>query len=76
MGADAQISMEVIPSPAPVLGVSPSTTGYITNALHSIENGLGTTGDPDVDPTAYETVTEAPSGYIILTSGSGGPFSS
>jgi hypothetical protein len=47
------ITLNVYPSSAPNAYGSPSWAGYAANALTSLENGLGTTGDPSVSPTAY-----------------------
>lgn len=49
------VTINVLPSSAPGFLASPNFAAYNANALTSIENGLGTTGDPTTDPTAYET---------------------
>ncbi|MCP4266988.1 MAG: PEP-CTERM sorting domain-containing protein [Candidatus Brocadiaceae bacterium] len=48
------ITMDVVPSLAPNSFGSPSWAGYVSNALSSLENGLGDIGDRSTDPTAYE----------------------
>ena len=52
------IVMEVVASPAPNFFGSPSWSGYLSNAMNSLENGLGEIGDRTTDPTAYETFEE------------------
>ncbi len=48
------ITMDVVPSLAPNSFGSPSWSGYVSNALSSLENGLGNIGDRSTNPTAYE----------------------
>lgn len=48
------VEITVLPSSAPNAYGSPSWTGYMTNALTSLKNNSGTTGDRTADPTAYE----------------------
>ena len=52
----AAIVMDVVASPAPNFLESPNWSGYLTNALNSIENGLGEIGNRDVDPAAYAII--------------------
>lgn len=52
--ARADITVDVIASPAPNFFGSPSWNAYLANALNSLENGLGEIGDRETDPTAYE----------------------
>lgn len=52
--ASAAITLDVRASSAPNFYGSPSWAGYLGNALSSLENGLGTTGDRTTSPTAYE----------------------
>ena len=51
--ARADITMTVIPSPAPNFNGSPSWAGYLANGMNSIENNLGNIGNRSFDPTAY-----------------------
>jgi hypothetical protein len=46
--------MEVKPSSAPNVFGSPSWTGYLANAMSSLENNSGNIGNRATDPTAYE----------------------
>lgn len=50
----APITIDVVPSLAPNVFGSPSWAGYLSNALNSLENGLGDIGNRSTDPTAYE----------------------
>ncbi|MEM0925354.1 MAG: PEP-CTERM sorting domain-containing protein [Planctomycetota bacterium] len=52
--AQAEVVMNVFASSAPNFTSSPSWSGYLSNALNSLENGLGNIGDRTTDPTAYE----------------------
>ncbi len=63
------LNVDIFPSSAPNVFGSPSWAGYAADALFSIENGLGTTGDRSLSPTAYEVLggTYAP-GDIMVTS--------
>jgi hypothetical protein len=54
--ASAGITIDVVPSSAPNAFGSPSWTGYMANALNSLHDGLGTTGDRNTSPTAYEVL--------------------
>lgn len=64
------ISIEIAPSSAPNVFGGPSWPTYQTNALNSLENGLGNIGNRNTDPTAYEVLngTYAP-GDVMVTSG-------
>lgn len=62
------VSLTVVPSSAPNFFGSPSWAAYQSNALNSLENGLGNIGDRDTDPTAYEiTGAKILHGDIIVT---------
>ena len=50
--------LTVVASPAPNFVNFPSFVDYNTNALNSLENGLGEIGDRNLDPTAYEIFDE------------------
>ncbi len=67
--AHAGLILEVVPSSAPNVYGSPSWAGYQTNALNSLENGLGNIGSRNVTPTAYEQLNGiyAP-GDVMVTS--------
>ena len=52
--ASADFTFTVAPSSAPNAFGSPSWGPYVANALNSLQNGSGSTGDLDTDPTAYE----------------------
>jgi hypothetical protein len=64
--AAGSITIDVVASSAPNFG-SPSWNGYVTNALNSLENGLGNIGDRNTDPTAYEIAgaTVDPSDFMV-----------
>jgi hypothetical protein len=67
--AQASVTIDVYASSAPNVGASPSWPGYLTNALNSLENGLGTTGNPTLDPTAYAVLgTTVQPGQMMVTS--------
>ncbi len=63
------LNIDVFASSAPNRFGSPSWSGYAANALNSLENGLGTTGDRNLSPTAYEVLngTYMP-GDVMVTS--------
>lgn len=69
LAAAAGVTISVYPSSAPNAGGSANWGGYVVNALNSLENGLGSTGDWTVSPTAYEVAGSviAP-GDIAVTS--------
>ncbi len=67
MSQASAITIEVFPSAAPNYFGGPSFTPYNANALASLEGGLGTTGDPNLDPTAYETKSVFTAGEIIVS---------
>lgn len=48
------ITLNVFASSAPNASGSPSWGAYASNAMYSIENALGTTGDRTTNPAAYE----------------------
>ncbi len=48
----AAVTLDVYASGAPNLFGSPSGSGYMSNALHALGNGLSTYGDPN-SPTGY-----------------------
>jgi len=52
--AAGSISIDVVASSAPNFFGSPSWNGYLANSLNSLENGLGSIGDRNIDPSAYE----------------------
>lgn len=52
--ASAGLTIEQYFSSAPNAYGSPSWSGYLVNALNSLENGLGDIGDRTTDPTAYQ----------------------
>lgn len=52
--AMGSITIDVVASSAPNFFGSPSWNGYLNNALNSLENGLGSIGDRNTDPNAYE----------------------
>ncbi|MEL6104446.1 MAG: hypothetical protein AAFU85_00355 [Planctomycetota bacterium] len=54
----ADVVMDVYASPAPNFSGSPSWSGYLANALNSLENDLGNIGDRNLDPTAYEILPD------------------
>lgn len=65
----ANITLEVFPSSAPNAFGSPSWNAYAANALHSLEKGLGTTGDRNITPTAYEVLQDYfDPGDVMVTS--------
>lgn len=67
--ARAGVTLEVYPSPAPNIFGSPSWTGYVSNALNSLRNGLGNIGNRNTDPTAYEIAgASIDPGDILVTS--------
>ena len=66
-GSASAITIDVFPSSAPNFFGGPSFATYNTNALNSIENGLGTTGDPTTDPTAYKTKTTFGTNEIVVS---------
>ncbi|MBN1910915.1 MAG: hypothetical protein JW818_14310, partial [Pirellulales bacterium] len=68
--ASASITLDVYASSAPnASSGSPSWSGYLVNALNSLENGLGNIGDRSVDPTAYEIAPDVVGpGEIAVTS--------
>lgn len=52
------IMIDVIASSAPNAYGSPSWSGYNTNALYALENGLSVYGDRSTDPTGYEAAPD------------------
>ncbi len=69
MANAGSITLVVVPSVAPNVYGSPSWGAYATNALNSLENGLGDIGDRSVDPTAYKVAGPViHSGDLIVTS--------
>ncbi len=65
--AHAVPMIEVFPSVAPNIFGSPSFAGYNTNALNSLENGLGNISNPATDPTAYQVVSSIGPEDIIVS---------
>ena len=65
----SDIMIDVHASSAPNAYGSPSWSGYMSNALYALENGLSVYGDRLTDPTAYERApgTVGP-GEIAVTS--------
>ena len=62
------LTVTVVPSSAPNYGTA-TWSSYVTNALNSLENGLGNIGDRDTDPTAYEIAgPKIMPGDIMVTS--------
>lgn len=68
--AMADLTFMVVPSSAPnASSGSPSWSGYVTNALNSLGNGLGNIGDRSINPAAYEIAGPIiRPGDIIVTS--------
>lgn len=65
----SNITMDVFASSAPNVFGSPSWSAYAANALHSLENGLGTTSDRSLSPTAYEILVDYfDPGDVMVTS--------
>ncbi len=56
--AQADVTLDVVASSAPNYYGSPSWSGYNSNALHALENGLSTYGDRAADPTGYEAAAD------------------
>ncbi len=52
--AQADFMIDVVASSAPNFFGSPSWTDYAAAAVFSLENGAGSVGDRNTDPTAYE----------------------
>ncbi len=65
----SNITLDIFASSAPNVFGSPSWNAYAANALNSLNNGLGTTGNRNLSPTAYEVLngTFAP-GDVMVTS--------
>lgn len=65
--ASAGITIDVVASSAPNVFGSPSWSGYLANALNSLEFGLGNLGDRNTDPTAYEIAgaTVSPGDFMV-----------
>ena len=66
LSAHAGILMEVFPSLSPAT-LSPSFSGWRTNAISALQNGLNSLGDPATDPQAYYRVSHLGNGDNILT---------
>lgn len=65
----ASIMIDIKPSSAPNALGSPSWSGYLSNALNSLENNLGNIGSRLTDPTAYEIAgVSINPGDIMVTS--------
>lgn len=65
----SNITMDVFASSAPNVYGSPSWGAYAANALNSLKNGLGTTGDRNLSPTAYEVLVDYfDPGDVMVTS--------
>ena len=65
----ANITLDIFASSAPNVFGSPSWNAYAANALNSLENGLGTTGDRNITPTAYEVLADYfDPGDVMVTS--------
>ncbi len=68
--ASAIVTVEVVASSAPnASSGSPSWTGYLANALNSLEHNLGNIGSRATDPTAYEIAgpTVQPGDLMVST---------
>ncbi len=63
----AAVTIDVFPSSAPNFYGGLSFVPYNVNAQASIEGGLGSTGDPTIDPTAYATKSTFTAGEIIVS---------
>jgi hypothetical protein len=64
------ITMTVHPSLVPHQPGSPNWPGYITNALTSLESGVGgSIGNPATDPAAYRVISSISSDVLIVTGG-------
>lgn len=64
--AYADILTEVFPSVAPNAFGSPSYSGYVSNAIHAILNGLPAYGNPN-DPTYYQQQSTIAPNQMIVT---------
>lgn len=65
----SNINIDVFASSAPNVFGSPSWSAYAANALHSLENGLGSTGNRNLSPTAYEVLVDYfDPGDVMVTS--------
>ena len=64
------LTIDIRPSSAPNVFGSPSWNTHQSNALNSLENGLGNIGDRNTSPTAYEILNgEYMAGDVMVTSG-------
>lgn len=71
LATSAAIMIDVLPSSAPNFFGSPSWTGYQSNGMNAILNGLSSIGDRDTDPTAYLAFadgSEIDAGNAMVTS--------
>ncbi len=63
------MTIDVYASSAPNASGSPSWSGYVTNALYALENGLSVNVDPSTSPTGYEVAPDTIGpGQIAVTS--------
>lgn len=56
--ARAGVTLDVVASSAPNAYGSPSWSGYCSNALYALENGLSVNGDRATTPTGYEAAPD------------------
>jgi hypothetical protein len=63
------VTIDVVASSAPNAYGSPSWSAYASNALNSLEYGLGNIGDRNTDPTAYEVAGShvAPGDFMVTS---------
>jgi hypothetical protein len=65
------ISISVRPSLSPDLFSSPSSNGYISNAISALQNGTPSIGNPANDPAAYFNVSSVSSNEFTVTGSPG-----
>jgi hypothetical protein len=67
--ASAVVTLDVVASSAPNVFGSASWSGYVVNALNSLEINLGNIGNRATDPTAYEVAGQfvQPGDFIVTT---------
>ncbi|HMS55856.1 MAG TPA: Ig-like domain-containing protein [Fimbriimonadaceae bacterium] len=61
------VEMRIVGTPAPNAFGSPNWEAYLSNAITSLKDELGSTGDRTLDPAGYQEVTQIPWKDIVVS---------